>query len=220
VSAGSYTIGIRLPNRSENIAQGVHVRDGEITRDVEVVVPRGLSIAGTIAYADGRAVGDEGAQMHLTATMESGESFSARVRPGGAFTFEGLDAGQFVITMFSPPSGWVLAPMLSVRAGTTGIRLVLEPAAFLGGQVLDAAGKGIKARIWVRQRGNERGSSALHPTDDEGRFRIEVPASFVGTVGAHDATVWEVQTKADDVLAGQTDLVLTLRPPGAPGVGR
>lgn len=211
VSAGTYTLGVRLPNRSENIVQPVVVVDGEIAGGVEIVVPRGLSIAGTIAYADGRAIGDEGAQMHLSATMESGESFSARVRPGGAFTFEGLAAGNFAITMFGPPAGWVLAPALSVPAGTTGLRLVLEPAAFVGGQVLDAAGKGTKARVWVRQRGNERGSSALHTTDDDGRFRVEVPASFVGTVGAHDVEEWQVQATVENVSAGQGEVVLTLK---------
>lgn len=210
LSAGEYAVSVRPQGRSEAIESKVLAKDGEIVEVEDLVVNRGLSIAGVLVFADGREPGDAAAGMHLSTVPEKGgQSSSARVLADGQFVFRGLAPGAYTVSMFGAPKGWSLAPRLQVVAGTTDLRLVLEASVFVSGKVVDAQGQGVKARVYVRYEG-ARGGSALHATEDDGAFRVEVAASFRGSVGAHATDDPQVQARVENVSAGQEGLVLKL----------
>ncbi len=210
LSAGEYAVSVRPQGRSEAIESKVLAKDGEVIEVEDLIVNKGLSIAGVITFADGREPGDAAGGMHLSAVPEKGgQSSSARVLADGQFVFRGLVPGAYTVSMFGPPKGWSLAPRLQVIAGTIDLRLVLEASAFVSGKVVNAQGQGVKARVYARYEG-ARGGSALHATEDDGTFRVEVAASFRGTVGAHSPDDWLVQATVENVVAGQVGLVLEL----------
>jgi hypothetical protein len=106
-----------------------------------------------------------------------------------------------------------MAACVGVRAGTTGLKLLLEPAAVITGRVVDEAGKPVEARVWASADGVEAGSTLL-PTDAEGRFRLEVHPAFRGKVGATIKDQWHRRGELPGVVAGQTDIVISLQAPG------
>lgn len=219
VSAGSYSLSVRPKGHSQAVTREVVAIDGEIAADIQIVVPKGLTIEGTLCFAGGRAHGDVAANMRLSATDADHRSSSAQVHADGHFVFHGLTSASYTISIHNCPDGWSLAPRIDVMAGTSDLRLLFEPAALLTGQVLNVQGKGTKARVWARPDGST-GGSALIMTDDEGRFRIEVPPSFRGSIGAHDIGEWQQQVRVENVVAGQSDLVLQLAEKMGPGRGR
>jgi hypothetical protein len=177
-----------------------------VVEGIELVVPTGGVIAGTVRYADGRAVGDEAADLWLT----SSRGGNARIGPGGRFRFEGLESGEHDLSMLNGPAGFALAPRRGVPAGTVDLELVLRPAAKLAGTVVDGDGRGLAARVIVRWAEVLGGGSTMHATDGDGRFEIEVPSEFDGSVHAMLPDSPRVQASIEDVTAGRRDLELRI----------
>jgi hypothetical protein len=212
VAAGSYELRAEIRGRDSTATVTVEVSDGVIRGDVEIVVPRGLAITGTLRYSDGRALGEEAAALHLSATNEKGEHVGTQLGPGGRFELLGLPAGPCTLTLARGPKGWSMSPQTGIAAGSKDVRLLLQPSSFLRGRVVDADGKPVKARVYASPDGSRSGS-AQFTTDDDGRFEIEVPADFHGSVGAMHTQQQFLQAKIDDVSAGRSDLELQLRSP-------
>ena len=208
-SAGTYELSATIRGRRRATSTNVQVVDGAITEGVQLVVPRGIDIAGTLRCSDGHPLGDQVGELVLFATTTSGIRATTRVEPGGRFKFTGLTAERHTIGCTQPPKGWVLAPRSGIAAGTQGLDLVLQPAAIVQGRVLDADGKPVKVHVWARQEG-DRSGAALVWTDDEGRFEIEVPADFSGSIGAMHPTLNLLRATRDGVSAGQRDVELKL----------
>ena len=208
LAAGTYQVLVRPRGRPRPVSRDVEVSADSITEGVELILPVGHTIAGTLQRADGRALGDETASLRLTAWRQGGRSIKANIGSDGRFTFTGLDEGDHIVSLPGAPKGWSLRPVRGVAAGTEDLQLQLEPASFVSGQVLDQAGQPIKARIYVRYANRATSGSPMSSTDDEGRFRVEVPPDFRGLIGAMHPTQMLLQAHQGDVIAGQQDIEL------------
>ena len=90
-----------------------------------------------------------------------------------------------------------------MRAGTTGLKLLLEPAAVITGRVVDESGKVVAAKVWTSTDGVDAGSTLL-ATDAEGKFRLEVPLRF--------AARWGRPSTASGIGAGNSQPSSPARP--------
>jgi hypothetical protein len=207
LARGSYRVSVRPSGHRDLIHTMVTVEDGVVRTGVELVVPAGQSITGTLAYPDGRAMTGS----HGIEARSQGKQYSAEVDGKGAFRFGGLAEGAYDLSMMSPPKGWSLTPRRQVPAGATDLRLIYEPASFVSGRVVDANGAPAAARVLVYIDG-VRMVALWNRTDDEGRFRIEVPPGFVGVVQAGLASDTKLEGRQTDVVAGQSDVQLVLQP--------
>jgi RNA polymerase sigma-70 factor (ECF subfamily) len=207
LAGGSYRIRARPIGRLDPVTADVELEDGGARDDVQLVIARGLTIAGTVAR-------DASAADHvlwLSATAEAGDGHvTTRVAADGTFRFEGLAEGRYTIALLMAPDGMTMPPLREIEAGATGVRLAVERAATISGRVVDTAGKPVRARVWAHADG-DRSFVRTFSTDAEGRFRIEVAPGFRGTVAGtplEDGSTRKVEVQ--DVAAGRSDLVLTI----------
>lgn len=210
VAGGSYTVRVRLPGRGRAVEAAVALRDGELHEDVELVVAKGLTIAGVVVSASGSPFAEP---LHLDATSEDEgrhERYQARTGTDGTFRFEGVAEGHYTIALWSPPPGELLPPQQHVRAGTTGLRLQLEEPSFVAGRVVDAAGKPVRAHVFAMMPDGGHSGARSQLSDADGRFRLEVPVGFRGLIRASMADQQMVQGEQRDVVAGQGDLQITV----------
>jgi RNA polymerase sigma-70 factor (ECF subfamily) len=208
LAGGKYTVSVRPKGRDRETSVAIELGDGELRENVELAIATGLSIRGQLIALDGRPFVET---VYVNAMAEepgTWERFSATAGPDGAFQFEGLPEGLYTITVMRTPKGQVLPPQFHVRAGDT-VRWQLEAPSFLAGRVVDAEGKPVRAQVYAFHEGVSAGAS-IHSTEPDGSFRLEVPASFRGSVGAQDPENRVTQGSATDVVAGQTDLRITL----------
>ncbi|MEQ1633923.1 MAG: carboxypeptidase regulatory-like domain-containing protein, partial [Planctomycetota bacterium] len=212
LAGGTWRVSVRPKGRDQAVEHHVALADGEVQEGIELVVPTGLAIAGTLVAVDGKPFSE---MVYLAACGEgsvSNERFSARVAPDGAFRFEGMPQGKYTIALVVRPKGQVLAPRFQVEAGTEDLRLALEAPAYVGGKVVDEEGKPVRANVFAHHD-EVRSGSTYTLNEEDGTFRLEVPASFRGDVHASPADDSPGGTKAEGVVAGQTDLVLKMAPP-------
>jgi hypothetical protein len=214
LAGGTYELSAR-PHGHNYKATGtrVEVGDGAIQSEVRLVVARGLTIAGTLRYGDGRPLGDEARDLllMLTATPMNGQASSCTPAAGGRFSLVGLGEGPHTVALLRGPKGWSLSPRAGVAAGTQDLDLVLEPSSFVRGRVLGTDGKPVKALVLAWPEGAR--TAVNHMTDSEGRFEIDVPAGFRGRVSAQDLRMEFVQDQIEGVAAGRDDLELKMKDP-------
>lgn len=105
-----------------------------------------------------------------------------------------------------------------MQAGAEDVQIVLEPCSYVAGQVVDGDGKPLRVGVSAFAEGS--GGALVHQTDDDGRFHIEVPPSFVGKVSVHVPTNPLAGVAADDVRAGTEDLRLVVPTANAGASGR
>ncbi|HZN42013.1 MAG TPA: sigma-70 family RNA polymerase sigma factor [Planctomycetota bacterium] len=210
LAGGTFEVNAYAPGHRDPVSTKVEVQDGKRVENVELVLPRGSTISGVVE-GGGPARAEP---LFLEASKDQGnDDYTVMVGADGVFRFDGLPEGSYVLTMRDPPKGWSMAACVGVRAGTTGLKLLLEPAAVITGRVVDEAGKSVEARVWASADGVEAGSTLL-PTDAEGRFCLEVHPAFAGKVGAAIAGQWNRRGELQGVVAGQTDIVISLQAPG------
>jgi RNA polymerase sigma-70 factor (ECF subfamily) len=210
LAAGNFEVEARMEGRERTAKTTVTTSDGTLREGVLLVLPRGKSIAGTLLLATGLPPGDLAPEIRLNAANAT-ERHSARIAADGSFQFHGLADATYTLAVTHCPKGSTLTPLTGVKAGATDVRIVLEAAAAIAGRVVDADGKPKKARVWARIGD---GASSMYPTDDDGSFRLDVPATWRGTVGAMAlGEGMQAQAHLHDVTAGRTDLVLKLEPP-------
>lgn len=216
LAAGTFKLTARLERRAGEATHEVTTVDGTLHDGITLVLPRGKTITGTLLLPGGVPPGD-GQAVWLEATGRNHESHQGVVQRDGAFRIEGLPDGEYTLTVMDAPKGFALSPVKGVKAGTDGVPLVFEASSFVAGRVVDADGKPKKARVYAQLTD---GGSRLHATDDQGAFRIEVPASFRGTIGAMAMDDQMVQAQVQDVAAGRTDVEITVLRLGTRGGGR
>ncbi|MFY9343264.1 MAG: sigma-70 family RNA polymerase sigma factor [Planctomycetota bacterium] len=211
LAAGAFRLTASLPRRSLDLTatRDVTIADGTLHEGVMLVLPRGKAITGTLLLANRLPADDDfAAGLRVRATgIGTGVVCVGRIARDGTFRIEGLSDDRFDITVSGGPPGFVLSPAYGVRPGTEGLRLVFEASAFVAGRVVDADGKPRRAHVAARLGMG----SVAHATDGEGNFRIEVPASFRGTVGATAHDDRTNQGQVEDVGAGRTDVVITVK---------
>ena len=210
LSGGDWRIVFTPRGRREPLEQEVQLRDGEVRTGLEFVVPLGLSIAGTLVAVDGKPFVD---WVQLEAVREGDATrarSSVRVEPDGRFRFEGLPPGDYTVAMVVRPKGQVMPPRLHVAAGTANLRIDLEAPAFLAGKVVDGAGKPVRANVSAHPNGVQSGAPFVL-TEADGSFRIEVPATFQGSVHASPPAGGLGGASLENVAAGRSDLVIVMR---------
>jgi hypothetical protein len=182
------------------------VRDGEIVVLPDLVVARGLAIAGVV-----RILGQRGLlpdqRVGVTARPANGQSRSASVARDGTFRIDQLDPGPCKLYAIDVPAGFALVPR-SVDAGATGVELDLVPAAVLEGRVVDHVGAPVK-RASICFFPTDVWTAKNSYTDADGRFRLEVPP-VRGKVSATHPDHFMRQTQLEDVDPPRSDLVLRL----------
>lgn len=136
---------------------------------------------------------------------------TAQLERGGRFTFTTLSAEGHTIRCASPPKGWALSPCGEVTAGTQCLELLLRPTVLVEGRVLDRDGTPVQALVWANQGGDRMGMRAVS-TDESGRFGIEVPAEFHGSLGAVHVADPDQTASCDRIVAGQRGIELRLGP--------
>lgn len=210
LAAGEYAVSASVPGLDDSEPKKVAVEDGKIAEAVQVVVVRGLSLRGIVRRADGVALdAEQRGLLWLQAADPTGRTYSAQVDARGAFKIQGLRRGMCALVAMRAPKGWSLATM-QVEAGASDLQLVLQPSSFVAGQVVDVDGKPLQAKVTVFADGGT-GGSLLYPTDADGRFRVEVPPTFVGKVNAqHPADPFRA-AEVKDVRAGTSELRLVLK---------
>lgn len=212
LGAGEYRLTAYPPSAPMGITQTVPLVEGEQKRGLRIEVGSGLSIRGVLRYPDGRAIVPKTLCLRL---------FRPRLGPvdcwverGGEFAFEGLAEGSYRIELMwrRGHQGWVCKPVAQVQAGTEGLELRMQKARQLRGQVVDAEGRGVMALVWAQRTGGP-GRAALHMTDAEGHFVIDVLPDFAGSLRAVPQGVRRGTRQAtrSGVVAGDKDLVLRLR---------
>ncbi|HEX6811417.1 MAG TPA: sigma-70 family RNA polymerase sigma factor [Planctomycetota bacterium] len=209
LAAGSYTLSVQPAGVSWTADSGPYtLRDGEV-RSEQVVIDFGLSITGRVRGADLAAM-PANAQFRLRARSGAGSSQVAQVNADGTFRFDRLARGGHVLSASRPPAGFALVPVRGVAAGASDIELRLQPAAVIEGKLVDADGKPVLGLVCYWPGEDVGGSAANHQTDAEGRFRLEVPPGYVGTISARDAS-GSREAAVENVAAGTPDLVIRLR---------
>lgn len=207
VAGGSYGLIVRKAGSQRSSSLSVEVADGGLNRDLRILLRRGAALEGVLVAPPGVKLTEHPL---LVADAEAQSMAStARVGADGRFRFEGLlEASYTLRIMRGAPAGWTLPMGRSVRPGQTGLRLELVRSLAVSGQVLDASGKPRRASVYVQHKG-QRGGSALHRTDAEGRFRVEVPPGFKGSVGAMlPDSPGSPSVREDGVVAGRSNIVL------------
>jgi hypothetical protein len=211
LAAGTYQLSARLPGLEDSNREAVTVDEGVVRDGVRLAVVRGQRLTGTVIRADGQPLdGAQREQLWLQVSDPRGWPRSIAMDTAGAFAIEGV-TGVVTLTALRTPSGWSLAPH-PLAAGTLDARVVLQRSSFVAGQVVDANGMPTKARVTARAAEDQ--SSMLHATDDAGRFRIEVPSTFVGKVNAYPLTDDPTPDDPVDARAGDEQLRPVLRLPG------
>lgn len=208
LAAGSYVVSVRPPGHNQAHEHKLEVEDGGVHEGIEFVIARGKEIAGTLIRADGKPLGSD--TIILEASTERHEMYSCRPDADGHFCFRGLHPGTYTVRMVFGPGGWSMQPRANVTAGTTDLNLVLVASEYITGRVVDAAGRGVKARVYA-QPDDVRGGVPLHATDDDGAFRVPVVPGFRGKVGARGVGDDELRAGPVPAVAGQADLQLELR---------
>lgn len=215
LSGGSWRVSVTPKGSEKAVEQQVVLADGEVKEGVDLVIPTGLAIAGTLVAVDGKPFVD---WVHLAASGEGDqkfENFSARVAADGSFRFEGVPEGKYTIALVVRPKGQVMAPRFHVEAGTEDLRIALEAPAYVGGKVVDADGKPVRANVFAMQD-EVRSGATISLNAEDGTFQLEVPASFRGSVHASMADNTPGGAVVDGVAAGTTDLVLQMKALGSP----
>lgn len=218
LAAGTFALSARMSGRQEGESKRVAVVDGQIREEVSLVLVRGLSLRGVVRRADGVPLdATQLGELWLQVGEAIGGARNARIEASGTFTVLGLLAGTCTVSALRTPKGWSLAPQ-RVQAGAEDVQLVLEACGYVAGQVVDGDGKPLRAGVSVFAEGAS--GALIHQTDADGRFRIEVPPSFVGRVSVHVPTNPLANVGADNVRAGTDDLRLVVPMANAGASGR
>ncbi|MEZ5988269.1 MAG: carboxypeptidase regulatory-like domain-containing protein [Planctomycetota bacterium] len=209
VSAGTYRLRVRRRNGNPIELDGVEVRDGEITRGIELRYSEGLVISGRVVRADKEALPDLGSLGLFV--NGPGNPRIAGVEPDGRFRLIGLERGSYTISATTAPEGFAALPVHDIAAGTSDVEIVLARADRIGGRVVDEDGKPIPgALVGAQTRGGAPLSNAAR-SDDKGRFSVTVPSTFIGVLSVSIPGDYTRFASARDVPAGKLDVELVVK---------
>ncbi len=188
LSAGSYEVSARIPGLPSKIRTDVTLRNGEVRRDVRLVVPSGESIDGTVTDPDGKPQSEVFVEL-MPELPERGATSSLSTGPDGKFHFGGLRAGSYRITArrWWPGNPEDLrvstAKRGSIAAGTSSLIIALPRAATISGSVVDTTGSPV-ADAFVLAIDADHDQVDSSDTDPQGRFSVDVPEGSVVTLEA------------------------------------
>jgi hypothetical protein len=169
LALGSYTV----QARAEHYVQGSASVDLAGSTTVTVELESELSIEGTVKFADGApaegaqvtAARDQGAPADGSAgkiPVQHAQSAWGMVGAGGRFRLAGLVAGSYRVSVQADWQGEVNVRQKTtdpVAAGTTDVRIVVEPGSVISGRAVDPQKKGVPG-MWV----------AVNPEQKDGKL--------------------------------------------------
>ena len=136
LAAGRYTFSCTADGCSEARGPSIQLAPGATVEGIEVVLPKGWSVGGTVCDSSGEPV--VGAEVNA---RPSGRSFrlgrrdiAAVTGEGGRFRVDGLLEGTYDLRVH-PPDG--PDSILTADAGTEDLKVVLEPGFAISGRVLE-----------------------------------------------------------------------------------
>ena len=171
----------------------------EAPQELVLTLSRGRIATGLVIDTEEQPIASAEVRIHSTAGKALVDD-DREVLTGsdGRFAVSGLQAG--VVDLLVTAKGYAPATVhgIAVAAGHGRFELgtlVLEPGVALRGQVVDAAGQGVAAKIWVEPVGSEADARVLSiPTEDpdaeagaEGRFVVDSLAAGVSLLLTIDA---------------------------------
>jgi hypothetical protein len=149
LSPGDYTLSARWPASSTPVTVRTTLANREDRRGIDIVLPRGLEIAGIVRGADGRPLSQ--VQVRLTGEAQSNEAhlwFYAMTDASGRFGSQGMPPGTFRLACFPEQenvdaNGSSRASpkvMSGIEAGRHDVDVQVAPGSWMRCVVLDASG--------------------------------------------------------------------------------
>jgi hypothetical protein len=209
---GRHALGAHVgPDRAEGWLP-VTIPDVEAgTRDLRIVLLKGLEIAGRVVDEDGRAVlGRRIAWVDAAADPLPGDpDGSADLDSTGAFHLRGVPPGRWRLYLDGNGGDFLrmwLTGGEAVEAGARGLVLTLTSGGTIGGEVVDSGGLPVQGACVAAAWTPDSGSGKSTRTDDRGRFEIRgLPT------GRSYSILLENQLAERSVSLGTRDLVLVDR---------
>ena len=208
VSKGSYQVRATASGGSKGVILDVEVEEGAWIRDLELVLPLGLSIAGRVLDPEGQGL----AQVFMRArSEETGEQHTVMSGPGGAFQFIELKPGRYHLIAEptflergddSPPLAVVARR--GVESGSTEVELVMPLAALVEGTVLGPDGAPVHGSfVFATDAGGRQVGWAV--TDKSGAFSFNVAPGEPLRVIARPSEPSEESPFGFDVVGTEAD---------------
>jgi len=197
---------------SRGASAQVVVAEGQAEVTADIVFEDGFRLDGHVTRA-GKPV----AEAMVNASPEGGSGgrgAMGRTDGAGAFALEGLAAGSYFVTAFSPSGGASIRKKVEV-AGDTNVELEAPPARLTGTVVEQGTGRPLgeaEVRLEIQETPGGRGPMAMmnaQSTDSAGRFLFEdlEPSAYRISV-----TKPAFQTELRQVNAGdEADLVVEMK---------
>ncbi|MBP7149761.1 MAG: carboxypeptidase regulatory-like domain-containing protein, partial [Acidobacteria bacterium] len=204
--AGRYALEVRGAQWSLPRTAAVTARAGETARVGAIALRRGAALAGIIV--DARSGAPVAGAVLRACPDALGCRWTARATSAadGSFRLAGLDAGAWTLELQHPE----FAPRREERvaAGTTGLRIALDPGAEVSGRLVDSAGRPLsRVSLAVRDSRREAEPLARRITLDAGSFRARgLPCGTAvlefrapGLVAARVGPLWLATGESRDV---------------------
>jgi len=168
LAAGSYTFSIQRTGYAEKEVT-VTIAENEKEKTVEIVLDTGLIVHGRVVTGAQRHP-VTGALVRMSRSGRYAEPFSARTDRNGAFSFEIVPPGQYVLTFEHPRFAREEITERFDEGSTPRLTIELTPGGSVTGSVVTRRGKPVPD-LHVECRPSEHVDKPV-TTDDQGRFRL------------------------------------------------
>lgn len=209
LATGEFLVAVRTMDAGRVAERTVRIAAGETLANVEFTLAAGLPIAGTFVPATAASFETQFAVYVTAVDAKLPTRGWTNVNRDGSFRIEGMKPGRYAVELLPQPAGQVLPPGTIVEAGREDLRIVLEAASSVAGKVVDGKGQPLAARVVCFSEPDHQ-ELAIGIASPDGSFRLEVPASFRGVVGAFPIQGTWKPLLLQGVVANRTDLVLVV----------
>jgi uncharacterized GH25 family protein len=182
------------------------------TKDLEIVLQDGLTIAGVVVDESGKPVGSVAVLVSQQGEAHDSYSTNAWTDSNGKFALLGLEPGQYTVDHlpWDQDNVWVFEAPVTCAAGTTDLRIVATKGLPISGTVVDESGAPI-ANAEVKGDSAKGGAARHAQSGADGKFRFGAfPASSTITLTATAAGHAGLVVR--DVAPGTKDVKIVLGP--------
>ncbi len=225
-------------SRTKTLNETVVLSPG-VEASVDVRLDLGARVRGVVVDNEGRGVPLAQVNLHdapqgMRALIGGSSDASVRANAQGEFLFEGLDIGRWAVGLEPTPThdgGPRLVAALSVvdvrsEIEEHEVRIVAAPGKQISGRVVDAQGRGVRAKVDAIGEGFSQLVS--RSTDEHGEFRLGPLPEGRFLIVAQGSRASSMHSARLEVDAGARELVLQLQAgglvvvhlEGAPNPGR
>src|SRR5688572_18644503 len=217
--AGSFQLKSRASGRTSSVDVAVEIAEGETHGAVDVLMPAGETIEGTVVNERGEGIPGIWISVHGT-DGTAGSDATTRSKEEGRFQIRGLLPGKYRLQVHhfgsdesDPRDLYLPVELKDVEAGSRDLRIEMSTGSSIRGVLLDAVGAPV-ARTFVQARIPGIVAAWGASTDRDGRFTLVVPANAVVELIApgHERPPG-AEVLATGIAAGSTDVILRLPSP-------